>query len=113
MLISVFKSKIHMATITDTLLNYQGSIAVDPKLLKAEVEQKLYQFINPLIGGSEGKGWPFGRDIYASDIFSLLQGVEAVDHVEDIRFLPVDILLNTAEPIRASFVLTSKQEPSA
>jgi len=35
MLITVLKSKLHMATITDTLLNYQGSIAVDPKLLKA------------------------------------------------------------------------------
>src|SRR3989339_1524412 len=35
MLISIFKSKIHMATITDTLLNYEGSIAIDPELLKA------------------------------------------------------------------------------
>jgi aspartate 1-decarboxylase len=35
MLISVFKSKIHMATITSTLLNYEGSIAIDPVLLKA------------------------------------------------------------------------------
>jgi aspartate 1-decarboxylase len=35
MLISVFKSKIHMATITSTLLNYEGSIAIDPLLLRA------------------------------------------------------------------------------
>ena len=35
MLISILKSKIHMATITGTLLNYEGSIAVDPTLLKA------------------------------------------------------------------------------
>ncbi|MCU0641891.1 MAG: aspartate 1-decarboxylase [Candidatus Margulisbacteria bacterium] len=35
MLISVFKSKIHMATITSTLLHYEGSIAIDPVLLKA------------------------------------------------------------------------------
>jgi len=35
MLITVIKSKIHMATVTDTLLNYEGSIAVDPALLKA------------------------------------------------------------------------------
>ena len=35
MLIQVLKSKIHMASITDTLLNYQGSIAIDPALLKA------------------------------------------------------------------------------
>ena len=35
MLISIFKSKIHMATITGTLLNYEGSIAIDPILLCA------------------------------------------------------------------------------
>jgi aspartate 1-decarboxylase len=35
MLISILKSKIHMATITDTLHNYQGSIAIDPELLDA------------------------------------------------------------------------------
>jgi aspartate 1-decarboxylase len=35
MLIQVLKSKIHMATITDTLLNYEGSIAIDPTLLDA------------------------------------------------------------------------------
>ena len=35
MLITILKSKIHMATITGTLLNYEGSIAVDPALLKA------------------------------------------------------------------------------
>jgi len=35
MLISILKSKIHMATITDTLLHYEGSIAIDPALLEA------------------------------------------------------------------------------
>ncbi|MDD4179594.1 MAG: aspartate 1-decarboxylase [Candidatus Margulisbacteria bacterium] len=35
MLIHMLKSKIHMATITDTLLHYEGSIAIDPALLKA------------------------------------------------------------------------------
>jgi len=35
MLITILKSKIHMATVTGTLLNYEGSIAVDPALLAA------------------------------------------------------------------------------
>ncbi|MBU0629948.1 MAG: aspartate 1-decarboxylase [Candidatus Margulisbacteria bacterium] len=35
MLISVLKSKIHMATITDTMPNYEGSIAIDKKLIEA------------------------------------------------------------------------------
>ncbi|HTY13963.1 MAG TPA: aspartate 1-decarboxylase, partial [Candidatus Omnitrophota bacterium] len=32
---TVLKSKIHMATITSAEVNYIGSIAIDPKLLKA------------------------------------------------------------------------------
>jgi aspartate 1-decarboxylase len=35
MQIFILKGKVHMATITGTLLNYEGSIAVDPRLLKA------------------------------------------------------------------------------
>ncbi|MBN3033015.1 MAG: aspartate 1-decarboxylase [Candidatus Saganbacteria bacterium] len=35
MLVQILKSKIHMATVTDTLLHYEGSIAIDSALLKA------------------------------------------------------------------------------
>jgi aspartate 1-decarboxylase len=34
MLVTILKSKIHLATITDTQLRYEGSIAVDSLLLK-------------------------------------------------------------------------------
>ncbi|MFA4905632.1 MAG: aspartate 1-decarboxylase [Candidatus Margulisiibacteriota bacterium] len=35
MLLTILKSKLHMATVTSCELYYQGSIAIDPKLLKA------------------------------------------------------------------------------
>lgn len=35
MFIQILKSKIHRATITDAELHYEGSLAVDPALLKA------------------------------------------------------------------------------
>ena len=35
MLIELFKSKIHRATVTDANLNYEGSITIDSNLLKA------------------------------------------------------------------------------
>jgi aspartate 1-decarboxylase len=35
MLLTILKSKLHMATVTSCELYYQGSIAVDPRLLKA------------------------------------------------------------------------------
>lgn len=35
MLINILKSKIHRATVTGSDLNYEGSIAIDTKLMKA------------------------------------------------------------------------------
>ena len=31
----IFKSKIHRATVTDANLNYEGSLSIDPVLMKA------------------------------------------------------------------------------
>jgi predicted phage baseplate assembly protein len=42
-----------------------------PGLLK-EVEARaidaLYKFLNPFVGGVDGEGWPFGRDLYLSEV---------------------------------------------
>ncbi|MEJ2209156.1 MAG: putative baseplate assembly protein [Anaerolineae bacterium] len=71
-------------------------------VIRARVEESLNELISPLaIGrnreeppGTEGEvpalgagweGWPFGRDLYASEIFSLIQQVPGVKHVLDVR----------------------------
>jgi hypothetical protein len=41
----------------------------------------LYQYLNPLTGGPEGKGWPFGRPVYPSDIVALLQQIPGVRYL--------------------------------
>ncbi|MGQ9820130.1 MAG: aspartate 1-decarboxylase [Candidatus Kapaibacteriales bacterium] len=41
MMITMLKSKIHRARVTDSDLNYEGSIAIDVKLMKAA---SLYEF---------------------------------------------------------------------
>jgi predicted phage baseplate assembly protein len=35
--------------------------------------------------GADWEGWPFGRDLYVSEIFSLIQQVPGVKHVLDVR----------------------------
>jgi predicted phage baseplate assembly protein len=55
---------------------------VDNELVEAEVLNRLYRFINPLTGGLDGKGWPFGRDLFVSDVYQCLQGIP---HVQFIR----------------------------
>lgn len=41
----------------------------------------LARFFHELEGGREGAGWPFGRDVYVSEIYELLDGVPGVDFV--------------------------------
>ena len=35
--------------------------------------------------GLDWDGWPFGRDLYVAEIFSLIQGVPGVQHVLDVQ----------------------------
>jgi predicted phage baseplate assembly protein len=55
--------------------------------VKRKAEAELYRFLNPYLGGSGGAGWPFGRDLYVSEIYGLLQRVPSVEFVEDVTFV--------------------------
>jgi hypothetical protein len=50
----------------------------------------LYRYINPVCGGPDGKGWPFGRGISLSEVYAVVQQAANVDHVEEARLFPVD-----------------------
>jgi predicted phage baseplate assembly protein len=62
----------------------------DANQVKRNVEERLYQFINPLYGGPEGNGWPFGRDLFISEVYSCIQSVDGVEYVEEVHVFPVD-----------------------
>jgi len=76
----------------------------ESKRLKGDIERKLYQFINPISGGTENNGWPFGRDLLTSEIHSLIQGMTAVGYVEEVKLFLVDI--ETGEQGEAATILT-------
>jgi len=48
-------------------------------------EELLYRYLNPYRGGPDGKGWPFGRSLYLSEIYGLLQGIPGVEFVEAVN----------------------------
>jgi hypothetical protein len=45
---------------------------------------QLKDFLNPLTGGGERKGWDFGKIPCFSDFYALLEKIEGVDHVEEL-----------------------------
>ncbi|WP_404786863.1 putative baseplate assembly protein [Altericista sp. CCNU0014] len=54
------------------------------QILLSQLQVALYRFLNPLTGGVEGQGWPFGSPVYTSDIVSLLQKMPGVRHLGSV-----------------------------
>lgn len=52
--------------------------------VETEALNQLAQFLHPLTGGYEGSGWEFGRLPCLSDVYALLEGIEGMDHVENL-----------------------------
>ena len=62
----------------------------DQQKVTADVERRLYHYINPVRGGVDGQGWPFGRSLSLSEMHAALQGIENVDYIEDVKLFPID-----------------------
>ncbi len=58
---------------------------LDPDEIRARALDTLYGYLNPLTGGDDRAGWEFGRRVSHGEVFALLQSVQGVDVVEDVR----------------------------
>lgn len=70
---------------------------VRPETVRERAEQALYEYINPLIGGPGGQGWPFDVDLRIGDVYGVLNGAFGVQGVEAVHFFTAD--LRREEPI--------------
>ncbi|MGH9244055.1 MAG: putative baseplate assembly protein [Acidimicrobiales bacterium] len=73
---------------------YQGVTVVarlvaKPRFAAARIQTEaldaLYAYLNPLTGGPDGTGWPFGRPVQSGEIYAALQRIRGVDLVEEVR----------------------------
>jgi len=55
--------------------------------VEQRMRQALADFLHPLTGGPEGEGWPFGRDVYVSDVAAALERVPGIDYVSELNLL--------------------------
>ena len=63
-------------------------VGTDPEVLQsieAKAEAALYKFLNPYNGGPRGQGYPFGRDLHQPELVAILQRIEGVEYVEEVR----------------------------
>ncbi|WP_030871427.1 putative baseplate assembly protein [Streptomyces sp. NRRL S-37] len=77
---------------------YQGVTVVarlsaapgDTDRVRAAALDALYAHLNPLAGGPDGTGWPFGRPVQYGEIFGVLQRAAGNALVEEVRLFPAD-----------------------
>ncbi|MCC7359488.1 MAG: putative baseplate assembly protein [Anaerolineales bacterium] len=59
--------------------------------VRAQVQARLAKYVDPLTGGPDGLGWPFGRDLYLSEVLTIIQSVAGVEYVQDATLYQVDL----------------------
>jgi len=64
--------------------------------LTTRAAEAIYRYIHPTSGGPDYLGWPFGRELFAGEIYSILQGIDGVDFVEEV-------VLHLVEPTTRQF----------
>ena len=76
-------------TIEADLIIKDGS---KPEEIKNQAETEVQLFFATLNSGKywEGKGWHFGRSVYISEIYKLLDDLEGVDYVENLQIIDND-----------------------
>jgi hypothetical protein len=60
--------------------------SADTQKVEEVVRSEINTFFHPLESGTywDGQGWPFGRNIYPSEIYALLDRVSGVDYVKNL-----------------------------
>jgi predicted phage baseplate assembly protein len=76
-------------TVVATVHAFRG---VDTDRVRRQAHDALYRHLDPLTGGADGKGWPFGRPVQSGEIFAVLQRVPGVELVDEVTLHPADPL---------------------
>ena len=57
----------------------------DTEGLRVTVLQALYRLFDPLVGGPDGTGWPFGRPVHSHEVHAALARIPGVDMARKVE----------------------------
>ena len=56
----------------------------NPVITQQKIVETLGRFLNPLEGGFNGGGWPFGRPVFKSEVYAVVEKVSGVECVQSV-----------------------------
>jgi predicted phage baseplate assembly protein len=73
------------------IIKVQAQLVVSPSFdlatVKNNTQAALTKFFDPLHGGNDGTGWPFGGTIYYSDVYRAILAIQGVQRIQDNQLL--------------------------
>jgi hypothetical protein len=58
------------------------SSRLDKNTAQKNVDQGIRNFLSSLMGGVNSTGWEFGRSVFRSELYQVIEGIAGVDHVQ-------------------------------
>lgn len=81
----ILTTRLHVVAPTPVAVMVDASVYLDddvaPATARARILAALSGWFAPYSGGVDGDGWPFGGEVFLSDLYALLDGVPGVDFV--------------------------------
>ena len=63
----------------------------EPERVRRDVKAALYRFLNPMVGGGDGQGWPFGKPLTIDKVYALIQDVPGVEYATELNLYPINM----------------------
>jgi len=84
----VIGSRVEVVGPTYKTIVVSAQVKALPQTDKTEVARRivraLNRFFDPLTGGPDGTGWPFGRDVFRSEVMQVIDDSEGVDYIQKL-----------------------------
>lgn len=82
-------TRLHVVAPREVIISVHLSFFLKPdanrEVVKRKVEDKLKHFFTPVGDKRDDEGWPFGRNVYVSEIYRLVDRIPGVDFVTRIK----------------------------
>ena len=84
-------SELYVAGPVYRVIKVQVQLVVSPSFdlasVKKNTQAALTTLFDPLRGGNDGAGWPFGGSIYYSDVYRAILAVPGIQRIQDNQLL--------------------------
>jgi hypothetical protein len=77
---------------------------LDRATVRQNVVNAVRNFLHPIRGGDDERGWPFGRSIFRSELYAVIEGLPGVDHVRELLLRDARMRLGKKVPGKEVYI---------